>query len=139
MRIRYGVQSDYKNIYKEKLVYDYKDLLAGMGGTLSLFIGFAIFNIYEDLIDKTMKGIKRFQRRLFKVKDSKKLRDESISTSSTTDILPVEPYTLVSVFTPEGTEEKCVFNWTWARIEEKDRQTQLLCYVSLIRACNKVL
>ena len=25
------------------------------------------------------------------------------------------------------------------RIEEKDRQTQLLCYVSLIRACNKVL
>ena len=26
-----------------------------------------------------------------------------------------------------------------ARIEEKDRQTQLLCYVSLIRACNKVL
>ena len=106
MRIRYGVQSDYKNIYKEKLAYDYKDLLAGMGGTLSLFIGFAIFNIYEDLIDKTMKGIKKFQRRLFKVKDSKKLRDESISTSSTTDILPVEPYTLVAVFTPEGTEEK---------------------------------
>ena len=92
MRIRYGVQSDYKNIYKEKLAYDYKDLLAGMGGTLSLFIGFAIFNIYEDVIDKTMKGIKRFQRRLFKVKDSKKLCDESISTSSTTDILPVEPY-----------------------------------------------
>ena len=26
-----------------------------------------------------------------------------------------------------------------ARIEEKDRQTQLLCYVSLIRGCNKVL
>ena len=25
------------------------------------------------------------------------------------------------------------------RIEEKDRQTQLLCYVSLIRACSKVL
>ena len=110
MRIRYGVQSDYKNMYKEKLVYDYKDLLAGMGGTLSLFIGFAIFNIYEDVIDKTMKGIKRFQRRLFKVKDSKKLHDESISTSSTTDILPVEPYTLVSVFTPEVTEQKCVFN-----------------------------
>ena len=106
----YGVQSDYKNIYKEKLVYDYKDLLAGMGGTLSLFIGFAIFNIYEDLLDKTIKGIKRFQRRLLKVKDSKKSRDESISTSSTTDILPVKPCTLVSVFTPEGTEEKCVFN-----------------------------
>ena len=110
MRIMYGVQSDYKNIYKEKLVYDYKDLLAGMGGTLSLFIGFAIFNIYEDLLDKTIKGMKRFQRKLFKVKDSKKSRDESISTSSTTDILPVEPCTLVSVFTPEGLEEKCVFN-----------------------------
>ena len=109
LRIMYGVQSDYKNIYKEKLVYDYKDLLAGMGGTLSLFIGFAIFNIYEDLLDKTIKGIKRFQRRIFEVKDSKKSHDESISTSSTTDILPVEPYTLVSVFTPEGTEEKlCV-------------------------------
>ena len=26
-----------------------------------------------------------------------------------------------------------------SRIEEKDRQTQLLCYVSLIRVCNKVL
>ena len=110
MRIRYGVQSDYKNIYKEKLVYDYKDLLAGMGGTLSLFIGFAIFNIYEGLIDKTIKGIKRFQIRLLKVKNLKKSRDESISTSSTTDILPVEPYTLVSVFTPEGAEEKCVFD-----------------------------
>ena len=109
LRIMYGVQSDYKNIYKEKLVYDYKDLLAGMGGTLSLFIGFAIFNIYEGLLDKTIKGIKRFQRRIFEVKDSKKSHDESISTSSTTDILPVEPYTLVSVFTPEGTEEKlCV-------------------------------
>jgi hypothetical protein len=109
----YGVQSDYKNIYKEKLVYDYKDLLAGMGGTLSLFIGFAIFNIYEDLLDKTIKGIKKFQKRLFKVKNLKKSRDDSISTSSTTDILPVdsvEPCTLVSVFTPEGTEEKCVFN-----------------------------
>ena len=74
----YGVQSDYKNIYKEKLVYDYKDLLAGMGGTLSLFIGFAIFNIYEDLLDKTIKGIKRFQRRIFEVKVSKKSHDESI-------------------------------------------------------------
>ena len=109
----YAVQSGYKNIYKEKLVYDYKDLLAGMGGTLSLFIGFAIFNIYEDLLDKTIKGMKRFQRKLFKVKDSKKSLDESISTSSTANILSVEPYTLVSVITPEGTEEKCVFNWTW--------------------------
>ena len=107
----YAVQSGYKNIYKEKLVYDYKDLLAGMGGTLSLFIGFAIFNIYEDLLDKTIKGMKRFQRKLFKVKDSKKSLDESISTSSTANILSVEPYTLVSVITPEGTEEKCVFNW----------------------------
>ena len=106
----YAVQSGYKNIYKEKLVYDYKDLLAGMGGTLSLFIGFAIFNIYEDLLDKTIKGMKRFQRKLFKVKDSKKSLDESISTSSTANILSVEPYTLVSVITPEGTEEKCVFN-----------------------------
>ena len=91
----YGVQSDYKNIYKEKLVYDYKDLLAGMGGTLSLFIGFAIFNIYEDLLDKTIKGIKRFQKRLFKPKNLKK---------------SLKPCTLVSVFTPEGSEEKCVFN-----------------------------
>ena len=89
----YGVQSDYKNIYREKLVYDYKDLLAGMGGTLSLFIGFAIFNIYKDLLDKTIKGIKRFQRRLFKVTNSKKPRDESNSISRTTDILPVEPCT----------------------------------------------
>ena len=107
----YGVQTDYKNIYKEKLVYDYKDLLAGMGGTLSLFIGFAIFHIYEDLLNKTIKCIKKFQRKLFKVKNSKKSSDQSISASSTTDV--VEPYTLVSVFTPEGTEEKCVFNWKW--------------------------
>ena len=38
------------------------------------------------------------------------------------------------VVQPFDPPESCV-----PRIEEKDRQTQLLCYVSLIRACNKVL
>ena len=62
LRIAYGVQSDYKNIYKEKLVYDYKDLLAGMGGTLSLFIGFAIYSIYAETIKETINGLKDWEQ-----------------------------------------------------------------------------
>ena len=38
---------------------------------------------------------------LNKAKESKKPMDETISTSSTADIIPVGPITLVSVLTPE--------------------------------------
>ena len=52
----YGVQSDYKNIYKEKLVYDYKDLLAGMG--LLVLQSLTFMRIY---LIKPLKALKDFK------------------------------------------------------------------------------
>ena len=38
-------------IQKEKLVYDWKDLLSGVGGTLSLLIGISFFSLCNQIID----------------------------------------------------------------------------------------
>ena len=59
--------ANFKNIYTEKLVYDTRELMSGVGGTLSLFIGYSIFSIYTQIIDSISMVIKRFQENRQKI------------------------------------------------------------------------
>ena len=65
-----------------------------------------LYSIYAETIKETINGLKRLRTTLNKAKESKKPMDETISTSSTADIIPVGPTTLVSVLTPECTKNK---------------------------------
>ena len=60
-------------IQKEKLVYDFKDLLSGVGGTLSLFIGISVFSICNQIIDAMTYGFKFLRKNLGSFKKSKKI------------------------------------------------------------------
>ena len=49
-------------IQKEKLVYDWKDLLSGVGGTLSLLIGISFFSLCNQFIDAITYSFKRLRK-----------------------------------------------------------------------------
>ena len=51
-------------IQKEKLVYDWKDLLSGVGGTLSLLIGISFFSLCNQIIDAMTYGFKILRKNL---------------------------------------------------------------------------
>ena len=55
-------------IHKEKLVYDWKDFLSGVGGTLSLLIGISFFSLSNQIIDAMSYTFKMLQKRFGKSK-----------------------------------------------------------------------
>ena len=67
LRLNVKMASYFKNVYMEKYVYDIKDLMSGVGGTLSLFIGYSIFSIYTQIIDSISMVIKRFQENRLRI------------------------------------------------------------------------
>ena len=56
--------TDKRIIKKEKLVYDFKDLLSGVGGTLSLLIGISFFSLCNQIIDAMTCGFKMLRKNL---------------------------------------------------------------------------
>ena len=62
------MKNEDKLIHKEKLVYDFKDLLSGVGGTLSLLIGYSFLSLYNSIIDTLIHILERFwaKIRIFK-------------------------------------------------------------------------
>ena len=66
-----------KIIKKEKLVYDFKDLLSGVGGTLSLLIGISFFSLCNQIIDAMTYGFKILQKYLDCIGKSKKISHTS--------------------------------------------------------------
>ena len=59
-------------IHKEKLVYDWKDFLSGVGGTLSLLIGISFFSLCNQIIDTMSYGFKMLRKNLKYFGKSKK-------------------------------------------------------------------
>ena len=51
-------------IQQEKLVYDLKDLVSGVGGTLSLFIGISIFSLCNQIIDAMIYGFRMLRKKV---------------------------------------------------------------------------
>ena len=70
-------------IQKEKLVYDFKDLLSGVGGTLSLLIGISFFSLCNQIIDAMTYGFKILQKNLEHFGKSKKI---SYTSSDITEL-----------------------------------------------------
>ena len=70
--------TDKRIIKKEKLVYDFKDLLSGVGGTLSLLIGISFFSLCNQIIDAVTYGFQMIRKKLESLGKSKKI----FSTSS---------------------------------------------------------
>ena len=64
-------------VQKEKLVYDWKDLLSGVGGTLSLLIGISFFSLCNQIIDAMTYGFKILQKYLDCIGKSKKISHTS--------------------------------------------------------------
>ena len=65
--------TDKRIIQKEKLVYDWKDFLSGVGGTLSLLIGISFFSLCNQIIDAMTYGFKILRKNLKYFGNSKKL------------------------------------------------------------------
>ena len=64
--------TDKRIIQKEKLVYDWKDFLSGVGGTLSLLIGISFFSLCNQIIDTMSYGFKMLRKNLKYFGKSKK-------------------------------------------------------------------
>ena len=65
--------TDKRIIQKEKLVYDWKDFLSGVGGTLSLLIGISFFSLCNQIIDAMTYGFKMLRKNLECFRKSKKI------------------------------------------------------------------
>ena len=69
-------------IHKEKLVYDSKDLLSGVGGSLSLFIGISAFSICNQIIDGMIYGFRMLRKNLKCFRTSKKISSATMELCS---------------------------------------------------------
>ena len=64
-------------IQKEKLVYDWKDLLSGVGGTLSLLIGISFFSLCNQIIDAMTYSFKMLRKNLKCFRKTKQISSTS--------------------------------------------------------------
>ena len=78
--IRRGVEKT--KLLKEKLVYDFKDLLSGVGGTLSLFIGISAFSICDQIIDAMIYGFRMLRKNLKFFRTSKRISSSNMELCS---------------------------------------------------------
>ena len=82
--IRRGVEKT--KLLKEKLVYDIKDLLSGVGGTLSLFIGISLFSICNQIIDAMTYGYRMACKNMKCFRTSKKISSDIMELGSSANL-----------------------------------------------------
>ena len=91
LRISWKFLSNMKTIYEEKLVYEAKNLIAWMGGSLSIFVGMSIFDILNQIVDLGFyflyRRSKKRQRKSRRLPVSKKDVKESKKPSRVINIL----------------------------------------------------
>ena len=73
-------------IQQEKLVYDSKDLLSGVGGTLSLFIGISLFSICNQIIDAMTYGYRMACKNMKCFRTSKKISSDIMELGSSANL-----------------------------------------------------
>ena len=73
-------------IQKEKLVYDFKDLLSGVGGTLSLLIGISFFSLCNQIIDATTLGFKILRKNLKCFRKTKQTSSDVMELGSSANL-----------------------------------------------------
>ena len=73
-------------IHKEKLVYDFKDLLSGVGGTLSLFIGISVFSICNQIIDAMIYGFRMLRKKVACFRTSTKMSSAIMEFGSSANL-----------------------------------------------------
>ena len=75
-------KTDKTIIQREKLVYDSKDLLSGVGGSLSLFIGISAFSICDQIIDAMIYGFRMLRKNLKFFRTSKRISSSNMELCS---------------------------------------------------------
>ena len=82
LRLYIRRKTDKTIIQREKLVYDSKDLLSGVGGTLSLFIGISAFSICDQIIDAMIYGFRMLRKNLKFFRTSKRISSSNMELCS---------------------------------------------------------
>ena len=86
LRLYIRRKTDKTIIQQEKLVYDFKDLLSGVGGTLSLFLGISIFSICNQIIDAMTYGFKMLCKNMKCFRTSKKISSDIMELGSSANL-----------------------------------------------------
>ena len=86
LRLYIGRKTDKTIIQREKLVYDSKDLLSGVGGTLSLFIGISLFSICNQIIDAMTYGYRMLCKNIKCFRTSKKISSDIMELGSSANL-----------------------------------------------------
>ena len=60
LAMKWEFTSPYVTDSEVELVYDAKDLVAWLGGTIGLFVGYSIYDLFSQIIDLVVNSISRF-------------------------------------------------------------------------------
>ena len=60
LAMKWEFTSPYVTDSEVELVYDAMDLVAWLGGTIGLFVGYSIYDLFSQIIDLVVNSISRF-------------------------------------------------------------------------------
>ena len=66
-------QSFTEDIYKEVEIYDFNAIVASVGGSLGLFLGFSCYEYGKRLIDKIPNGFLQSKKKLTKTSNEREI------------------------------------------------------------------
>ena len=59
LTLGYEFISSYVTVYREKLIYEPKDLISWIGGAIGIFVGYSVFDLSNQIIDVIFNCIAR--------------------------------------------------------------------------------
>ena len=117
-------------IQKEKLVYDWKDLLSGVGGTLSLLIGISFFSLCNQIIDAMTYSFKMLRKNLKCFRKTKQI------SSTSSEIMELGLFANLSK-SPHGSKipRTLAYKRPWPRCEAKEKVYSKFNKCTCIKNC----